>query len=531
MMYIIITTILLFWLILVIKNILYWLYIWQIHEYRLDRFIVYLREELKASDENKLYIIKASFLFLLFNFLRIIFLFAISFTYLGELIWFSRQLFTRNLRRPVITLRIIISFVVSVLAVLVIIFPFALFEIKSLDYIGLDLFSIFVILYFVDLLIPFIISFSILITYPFSYFSRLKVYDSAIEKLKRLENLKVVGITGSYGKSSVKEILFSILVRFYHTEKTQENQNTKIGIAQTIFRKLTPDTRFFVAEIGAYKIGEIESICELVKPDVGILTGINEQHLSLFGSIENTVKAKFELLRSLPKNGTAVINGDDERIVSEAGKMKNVTILTFGIEKEDLDIRAVDISIKKERTQFKILYKGKSLKIVNELPGKHNVYNILAAFGACISLNIPEQKIKEGLQNIKTFEQKLKKVRLNSGWIIIDESYNSNPKGLEAALDYLCLFKSRRLVLSAGLKELGKAKLNVYKFINKKFIDKNIEFLTFDSDLKMMFGSKARLFDSADGVTRYLDSLKKEKLVILLEGRLPVKIMKYLELN
>jgi len=144
---------------------------------------------------------------------------------------------------------------------------------------------------------------------PFANMAREKTIKKAGDMVKNLE-VEMIGVTGSFGKSSVKELIYQVLSEKYLVERTLGNHNTDIGVALDIQDKLTKDLDFFVCEMGAYKIGEIDKICSFVKPKYGVLSGIGNQHMDLFGSQENLIQAKSELLRALPEDGTAIVNID-----------------------------------------------------------------------------------------------------------------------------------------------------------------------------------------------------------------------------
>ena len=181
----------------------------------------------------------------------------------------------------------------------------------------------------------------------------------AINKLKNMNNLKVVGITGSYGKTSSKNILSDILNVKYNALATPKNLNTYYGLMMTINNNLDKFTDIFIAEMGAYVRGEIKGLCNFVKPKYGILTTIGTAHLESFGSEENIISAKFELIESLPKDGIAVLNGDDPKQVNY--KLKNdVRVIWTGIKNTDADVRAINIKCSNKGTNFDVLFKNES---------------------------------------------------------------------------------------------------------------------------------------------------------------------------
>ena len=287
----------------------------------------------------------------------------------------------------------------------------------------------------------------------------------AMKKLHSMENLKVVGITGSYGKTSSKNILADILNIKYVTLPTPKNLNTPYGLIITINNHLDKFTEVFIAEMGAYKTGEIKQLCDMVKPKYGILTKIGTAHLETFGSEENIQKTKFELIESLPLDGVGVLNKDDPKQVSY--KLKNkCKILWIGIENKDVDVHASDIKCSNIGTSFKVKFKNedKEYSFETKLLGNHNVYNILAGLALGYELGISIDKLQQAVKNIKPVEHRLELKRLGT-FYQIDDAYNSNPVGAKGAIDVLAMMPGKRIVVTPGMVELGEKE----DYYNEKF--------------------------------------------------------------
>ena len=287
----------------------------------------------------------------------------------------------------------------------------------------------------------------------------------AMKKLHSMENLKVVGITGSYGKTSSKNILADILNSKYVTLPTPKNLNTPYGLIITINNHLDKFTEVFIAEMGAYKTGEIKQLCDMVKPKYGILTKIGTAHLETFGSEENIQKTKFELIESLPLDGIGVLNKDDPKQVSY--KLKNkCKILWIGIENKDVDVHASDIKCSNIGTSFKVKFKNedKEYSFETKLLGNHNVYNILAGLALGYELGISIDKLQQAVKNIKPVEHRLELKRLGT-FYQIDDAYNSNPVGAKGAIDVLAMMPGKRIVVTPGMVELGEKE----DYYNEKF--------------------------------------------------------------
>jgi len=259
----------------------------------------------------------------------------------------------------------------------------------------------------------------------------------AKKKIESASGLTVVGITGSYGKTGVKEILSEILSVKFSVLKTEKNNNAEIGIARTILNNLD-NQEIFIAEIGAYERGKIKQVCDIIKPKIGILTGLNEQHLSTFDSIENIRKAKHELFDSLPPDGIA-------------------------ISKDNLDVQATDVSVFQNHFTFKIA--GVGFRV--NLPGIFNLTNVLLAINCALKLGMTLEEIAHGCSKIKPNQGGIKIIE-KEHLTIIDSSYSSNPTGVMANLNYLATYPGRKVVIMPCLIELGKKGRIIHRQIGDK---------------------------------------------------------------
>ena len=217
--------------------------------------------------------------------------------------------------------------------------------------------------------------------------------------------------------------------------------------------------------MGAFKIGEIKQNCKLVHPKYGVITTIGEAHLESFGSRENIQKGKFELVESLPKDGLAILNGDDEYQLSY--KIKNkCNVKWIGIDNKNVDLYATNIKLSKNGTSFDCVFKGDKNKYTfnTKLLGKHNVYNILAGILLGKEFGMSIDELRRGVSLVKPIEHRLELKKI--GMInIIDDAYNSNPVGSKMALDVLKFMDGKKIVVTPGMVELGDKQYELnYKF-------------------------------------------------------------------
>ncbi len=283
-----------------------------------------------------------------------------------------------------------------------------------------------------------------------------KYYGQAAEILRQMPDLKIIGITGSYGKTSTKHYLHRILSEHFDVAMTPGNFNTTLGVVRTIREYLKPYNQAFIVEMGAKQPGDIKEICDLVHPSVGIVTAVGPMHLESFGSIDNVQRTKFELVDALPSDGLAVINNDVEHIANR--KDNNVECLRYtAAGNPEADYRATDIRYSHAGTTFTISDKsGPVIELSTRLVGRCNVSNLIAAVIVAMRLGVPADKIRYAVSKIEQVEHRLSLRRMANGVTIIDDAYNSNPLGAAMALEVLAGFApGKRIVITPGMIELG----------------------------------------------------------------------------
>mgnify|MGYP001046202475 CR=1 FL=1 len=282
-------------------------------------------------------------------------------------------------------------------------------------------------------------------------------YTSAQNKIKSRNDLNVIGITGSFGKTSTKFIVSTILSQKFNVLTSPESYNTPMGLSKVINNDLDANHEVFVAELGARQIGEIREVAELVQPKIGIITNIGPAHIETFKNIDNIMKTKYELIEELPTDGVAVFNYDNEHIKKLADKTFKEKML-YGLEDTDnLNMYADNIVVSEFGSSFTLKDdEGNSVECTTKLLGKHNIYNILA--GACVGkiLGFSFEEISKGISDIEPVEHRLNIINPGTGVIIIDDAFNSNPIGTKAALEVLSQFKEgKKIIVTPGMIELG----------------------------------------------------------------------------
>lgn len=272
-----------------------------------------------------------------------------------------------------------------------------------------------------------------------------------------LSNARFVAVTGSSGKTTVREMVAAILVQMGKTLATSGNLNNHIGVPLTLFR-LAPEHRYAAIELGASGIGEIAHTVAVVRPDVAILTNAGQAHLEGFGSYDNIVQAKGEIIDGLSANGVAILNLDDPAFSQwqqRAGDRRVRSVSGQG--RRDADFRPVDVQIDGPELQFTAQGpNGWQCDIRLSLQGEHNISNALMAIAAAQAVGATDDAIQSGLSGLKAFKGRLQTLHLTSQWTVIDDSYNANPTSMRAAITVLASHSGSRTAVLGAMAELGR---------------------------------------------------------------------------
>ncbi len=268
-----------------------------------------------------------------------------------------------------------------------------------------------------------------------------------------------VGITGSFGKTTTKACVAAVAELRGPAYATPASFNSYLGVVRAINEGLSAKHRTFVAEMGAYRRGDVAELCELVHPKIGVLTAIGPAHLERFGSLDEIERAKGELAEALPPDGVFVTNGDDERCVRAAERTAARVVLFSGAGARDADLTAEDIAMAEGTTRFLLRRRAtdEGVTVRTRLLGRHNVANLLAAAGVGLGMELPLDAIGRALAQVSPPPHRLSPIlNRQAGIVVIDDAYNSNPVGAAAALEVLASHQAeRRLLVTPGMVELG----------------------------------------------------------------------------
>ena len=284
-------------------------------------------------------------------------------------------------------------------------------------------------------------------------------YLSAAKKRLRQYAPTVIGITGSYGKTSTKYFLHTILSERYEALKTPQSFNTLMGVCRVINDELQPQHQVFIVEMGAYQRGSIQKLAHFVRPQIGILTAIGPQHLERFQTLENIEAAKYELIASLPISGVAVFNNDDPRCRKLADRTEARKVWRYGLDSAQpgLHLWAQEICQSPQGLTFTLAdNQGNRAQAHTVLLGRHNVLNLLGASCVALEMGMSLAEVARAIAKIQPAPHRLQLLQGAGGVTVIDDSYNANPIGAAEALEALREFKTgRRVLVTPGMVELG----------------------------------------------------------------------------
>ncbi len=413
-------------------------------------------------------------------------------------------------------------------------FTGAFFSAKRVDFDGAWRFTNvlpFIIVGSALYLTPILVPLSNLINKPVEKSVQRWYINDAKKKLADMPSLHKVGITGSYGKTSMKFYLSELLSSQYETLKTPESFNTPMGVTITVRRDLRPTHQYFICEMGARRVHEIKELCDIAHPHDGIITSVGPQHLETFRSIENVVNTKFELADAVQAAGGKIyLNGDNELIRAKAPQYKNAVL--YGLT-EGNDYRASEISVSDRGTEFTVTTpSGETCRYSMKLLGEHNVQNVLGAIAYAHGTGISLEKLALPVKRIAAVPHRLQLLDKGNGVTYIDDAYNSNPSGCRAALNVVGLFDACRILVTPGMVELG-AKQDELNFEFGQEAAKACDYIVLvgkAQTVPIYNGIKDAGFDMekvfvADGLNEALAKVQSyqtdKKKIVLLENDLP----------
>ena len=352
--------------------------------------------------------------------------------------------------------------------------------------------------------------------------------DDAKKRLDSNPNLIRIGITGSYGKTSTKFLLRDILSVKYNVLATPSSFNTTMGVTRVIREQLTPAHQVFIAEMGARHVGDIRELVDLVHPTIGLLTSVGPQHLDTFGTIERIKNTKYELIDGLPQNGTAILARD--------GAICEELYARCPLEHKYMPgdlVQASDMEWGPFGTRFTLAdtKTGESARCETRLLGEHSIANLLLCCTAARVLGMTLAEIAQGVARCQPVEHRLELISGGAGVSIIDDAFNANPVGAQAALRVLKNFPGRRIVITPGMVELGGEEAAFNRSFGEQMADsvdvailvgkKHTQPIVDGLLAKGFPQEKIHVVSSLDESTKVLHAMMRSGDVVLYENDLP----------
>ncbi len=455
--------------VIAIKDLLKYIYIWQRKEYRLDKMVDFLR-----TKESLEYLVSSFLVLRLFSLLLLIiagffqspssglFFQITNWTFyliLGvEAFGVFYLIVSKKIKKPKFTSKAVFILFLSFIPVFVLPLLFT-----NLN----DLINIILSVWINLLFLPIYIAAIILLT-PLDIYLKQKIFDKALERRKRLTSLGVVAVSGSYGKTTTKEILYKIFNLKYKTEKTEKYQNTTISCAKKILA-LNEKTKIFICEIGSYRAGDGIDICRFALPNAAIITGLNYQHFGLFGSEENIIRGESEAMDFLNKGDKVIINYNSKlcRKIKVPDHLKRIT---YGLQESgiDLDYCAKNIHFDGESSHFILEAQGREFRLKTNLISRGNIQNLVGAICLAHQTGIAISKITEVLGELEVPEGTLSITEKPYGKLI-DDSHNANYDGVKNALETMEMFKLPNIIIFDEIVELGILSEETHRKIGQDF--------------------------------------------------------------
>lgn len=308
-----------------------------------------------------------------------------------------------------------------------------------------------------------------IINYPLETLFKNRFVNKAQEKLRKNTQMVTIGITGSYGKTSSKNIINEILSKKYYCLVTPASYNTPLGISITLNNYLQPIHEVFICEMGADKIGEISELFNFVQPNIGVVTSIGQQHLATFKTQENIIYEKMQMVEKMNDEGLVVLN-KDEKYIREYPITSKAKQIWYGIEHE-ADYMAKNIKYGKDGSTFEVEMENETYKFQTKLLGVHNIYNILAAIAIALHFKINISDIQQAVRQLSYVPNRLE-IKKQKGYTIIDNAFNSNPISSKMSLDVLEKMPNQRICITPGLIDLGDQQDYYNKELGKYFKDR-----------------------------------------------------------
>ncbi len=349
----------------------------------------------------------------------------------------------------------------------------------------------------------------------------------ALQKLaayyRSKQNVRLIGITGSVGKTSTKEMIAAGLSKGFDVMKTQGNKNSQIGLPMTMF-EIEEHNEIAVIEMGMSEFGEMDRLADIARPNIAVMTNIGVAHIENLGTQENILKEKFRITKYFDKDGILFLNGDDGLLKSLHGKQEFKTV-TFGLNKDN-DYYADEIKTEGFNTKFVCCFGGKRVELNIPALGEHSVKNALAAFAVGTHLGLDERTIQSGLMTYKNAPMR-QQIHEMKDFILIDDSYNSSPEAAKVSLNVLkSVAKGKTIAVLADMLELGEKSGSEHYGVGKHLAELGIDTLIAVGELSRNTAKGAEengckeveMFENNEQAYEYLKKIIEKECAVLVKG-------------
>lgn len=495
-----------------IFNTVSWLSLWEEKEFKPSRLLIHLKETRKGK----------SLIFGLDNFIKwlAIFLYGITIFWGGDFYYhllvaliylylfikIILKIYNREFSLPTLSLNAIL------IILLTLVFSGVLFIFPPLDRYLWTL--------IIDRLNPLLLAFFIGILLVFFDFRQDTIINRAIDMLNKHKNLLTIAIVGSYAKGSTKEFIAKILAAKFNILENDTPFNNSLGIAKTILSRLTSHTQIFIVEMEDYKPQDIDEMSNIARPKIAVITGINDEKSSVFGSIDKIIDSKYEIVENLPRDGLVLLNGNNANTLSLYERIKHKKYV-YGSDIEAQNIKLTKFSISFDvhilgAAQKDSALAGRKYKLSNiKLIGSQNVENLLPGIFLGLYLGIDFSLIRRQIQKLAPLPRTMDPAKSDKGASLLDDTYNTHLNSIKTAVEYIKLYKGKRILVLEPLSELGKNALSDHLELGKE-IGKVCDylFLTNDNYYKPL-----------------VSGVQKEKSLCVVSVLPPAKIAKFIEEN
>jgi UDP-N-acetylmuramoyl-tripeptide--D-alanyl-D-alanine ligase len=356
----------------------------------------------------------------------------------------------------------------------------------------------------------------------------MKALGDLASYIREKSHAKVVGVTGSVGKTSTKDMIYSVVCQKYKTLKTLGNYNNHLGLPLTIFRYVDEDV--MILEMGMNHLGEISYLTHIAKPDIAVITNVGTAHIGELGSRENILKAKMEICEGLNENGTLIVNGDNDMLATVDYKnMKKI-----GIEC-DSELKVKNVQLNETDSYFTFHYNNHDYDVYVPVAGVHFVMNALIAIMVGITLDISIEQCIEGVRSFQLTKNRNDIIELKDHICVIDGTYNANVDSMKSSIDVLSRYNTRKIAVLADMLELGEYEEALHKEVGQYLNDRNI-------DKVICVGNASRYiydvtkdnidsyyFKTNDEVKAFLEKEIKENDTLLIKGSNSMKLKEVVE--